>query len=176
MATPPSCRFAPGLGSAEHEARSCPGRGALDESSAEVEVRSWTERDSAFGSARCAGLTTARRTPGRSNISIACFRRIGRGYDRVLERRRAVALARHFREAEGSRSARSRSASAVRQRRSRRTFMTRQARRRARSRRAVGVCRGCGAYTQPRNGKGDAYAYCKACHQARSSGAGRARG
>jgi hypothetical protein len=26
------------------------------------------------------------------------------------------------------------------------------------------VCRGCGAYTQPRNGKGDAYAYCKACH------------
>ena len=30
--------------------------------------------------------------------------------------------------------------------------------------RDVGVCRGCGAYTQPRNGKGDAYAYCKACH------------
>jgi hypothetical protein len=26
------------------------------------------------------------------------------------------------------------------------------------------VCRGCGAYTQPRNGKGDAYAYCKRCH------------
>ena len=23
---------------------------------------------------------------------------------------------------------------------------------------------GCGAYTQPRNGKGDAHAYCKACH------------
>jgi AcrR family transcriptional regulator len=30
--------------------------------------------------------------------------------------------------------------------------------------RYVGVCRGCGAYTQPRNGKGDAYAFCKACH------------
>ena len=30
--------------------------------------------------------------------------------------------------------------------------------------RYVGVCRGCGAYTQPRNGKGDAYAYCRACH------------
>ena len=30
--------------------------------------------------------------------------------------------------------------------------------------RYVGVCRGCGAYTQPRKGKGDAYAYCKACH------------
>jgi hypothetical protein len=27
-----------------------------------------------------------------------------------------------------------------------------------------GVCRGCGAYTQPRNGKGDAYSHCKACH------------
>ena len=27
-----------------------------------------------------------------------------------------------------------------------------------------GVCRGCGAYTQSRNGKGDAYAYCKICH------------
>jgi hypothetical protein len=30
--------------------------------------------------------------------------------------------------------------------------------------RPVGVCRGCGAYTQPRNGKGDAYAFCKRCH------------
>ncbi|MBV8943128.1 MAG: hypothetical protein JO240_15485 [Solirubrobacterales bacterium] len=29
--------------------------------------------------------------------------------------------------------------------------------------RYVGVCRGCGAYTQPRNGKGDAYAYGKRC-------------
>jgi hypothetical protein len=26
------------------------------------------------------------------------------------------------------------------------------------------VCRGCGAYTQARNGKGDGYAYCKRCH------------
>ncbi|HEV3055136.1 MAG TPA: hypothetical protein VGX45_10825, partial [Solirubrobacteraceae bacterium] len=26
------------------------------------------------------------------------------------------------------------------------------------------MCRGCGAYTHPRNGKGDAYAYCEACH------------
>jgi hypothetical protein len=30
--------------------------------------------------------------------------------------------------------------------------------------RYVGLCRGCGAPTQPRNGKGDAYAYCKSCH------------
>jgi hypothetical protein len=29
--------------------------------------------------------------------------------------------------------------------------------------RYVGVCRGCGAYTEPRNGKGDAYRYCKRC-------------
>jgi hypothetical protein len=29
--------------------------------------------------------------------------------------------------------------------------------------RYVGVCRGCGAYTQPRHGKGDAYAFCMAC-------------
>ena len=27
-----------------------------------------------------------------------------------------------------------------------------------------GVCRGCGAPTSARNGKGDAYAYCKRCH------------
>jgi hypothetical protein len=27
-----------------------------------------------------------------------------------------------------------------------------------------GICRGCGAPTQPRNGKGDAYGYCKRCH------------
>jgi hypothetical protein len=27
-----------------------------------------------------------------------------------------------------------------------------------------GVCRGCGAPTQARNGKGDAYEYCKCCH------------
>jgi hypothetical protein len=27
--------------------------------------------------------------------------------------------------------------------------------------RYVGVCRGCGAYTKARNGKGDAYRYCK---------------
>ena len=25
------------------------------------------------------------------------------------------------------------------------------------------MCRGCGAYTQLRNGKGDAYRYCKRC-------------
>jgi hypothetical protein len=33
--------------------------------------------------------------------------------------------------------------------------------------RYLGLCRGCRAYTQPRNGKGDAYRYCKACHPGR---------
>jgi NMD protein affecting ribosome stability and mRNA decay len=31
-------------------------------------------------------------------------------------------------------------------------------------RRYQGVCRGCDAPTTARGGKGDAYAYCKACH------------
>ena len=85
--------------------------------------------------------------------------------DRVLERRRAVALARHYREFEGL---------SIRQIAERlgRSPATVKAyfydptgeKARAVKARYVGVCRGCGAYTQPRNGKGDAYAYCKACH------------
>ena len=87
------------------------------------------------------------------------------GTDRVLERRRAVALARHYREFEGL---------SIRQIADRlgRSPATVKAyfydptgeKARAVKARYVGVCRGCGAYTQPRNGKGDAYAYCKACH------------
>ena len=87
------------------------------------------------------------------------------GTGRVLERRRAVALARHYREFEGL---------SIRQIADRlgRTPATVKAyfydptgeKARAVKARYVGVCRGCGAYTQPRNGKGDAYAYCKACH------------
>jgi AraC-like DNA-binding protein len=85
--------------------------------------------------------------------------------DRVAERRRAVALARHYRECEGL---------SIRQIADRlgRSPATVKAyfydptgeKARAVKARYVGVCRGCGAYTQPRNGKGDAYAYCKACH------------
>ena len=85
--------------------------------------------------------------------------------DRVVERRRAVALARHYREFEGL---------SVRQIADRlgRSPTTIKAyfydptgeKARAVKARYVGVCRGCGAYTQPRNGKGDAYAYCKACN------------
>src|SRR6201995_3628188 len=36
-----------------------------------------------------------------------------------------------------------------------------------------GVCRGCGAPTQPRNGKGDAYEYCKPATPAPPSDASR---
>jgi hypothetical protein len=84
---------------------------------------------------------------------------------RVLERRRAVALARHYREFEGL---------SIRQIADRlgRSSATVKAyfydptgeKARAVKARYQGVCRGCGAYTQPRDGKGDAYAYCKACH------------
>jgi AcrR family transcriptional regulator len=87
------------------------------------------------------------------------------GAGRGLERRRAVALARHCREFEGL---------SIRQIADRlgRSPATVKAyfydptgdKARAVKARYVGVCRGCGAYTQPRNGKGDAYAYCKACH------------
>ena len=87
------------------------------------------------------------------------------GMGRVLERRRAVALARHYREFEGL---------SIRQiaHRLGRSPATVKAyfhdptgdKARAVKARYQGVCRGCGAYTQPRNGKGDAYAYCKRCH------------
>jgi AcrR family transcriptional regulator len=81
------------------------------------------------------------------------------GYDR-----RAVALARHFREAEGLSVAQI----AARLGRSPATIKAyfydpTGEKARAVKARYVGVCRGCGAYTQPRNGKGDAYAYCKRC-------------
>jgi AcrR family transcriptional regulator len=85
--------------------------------------------------------------------------------DRVLERRRAVALARHYREFEGL----SIGQIADRLGRSPATIKAyfydpTGEKARAVKARYVGVCRGCGAYTQPRSGKGDAYAYCKRCH------------
>ena len=86
-------------------------------------------------------------------------------YDRVVERRRAVALARHFRETEGLSIAQiadrlSRSPATVK------AYFYDPTGEKARGvkERYRGVCRGCGAYTQPRNGKGDAYAYCKKWH------------
>jgi AraC-like DNA-binding protein len=86
-------------------------------------------------------------------------------YDPVLERRRAVALARHFRQAEGLSIAQiadrlGRSPATIK------AYFYDPTGEKARTVKAryVGVCRGCGAYTQPRNGKGDAYGYCKRCH------------
>jgi Homeodomain-like domain len=86
-------------------------------------------------------------------------------FDRVAERRRAVALARHFREAEGLSIAQiadrlGRSPATVK------AYFYDPSPKKARAVKAryQGVCRGCGADTQPRNGQGDAYAHCKACH------------
>jgi hypothetical protein len=88
-----------------------------------------------------------------------------RAYDRVLQRRRAVALAHHFREAQGL------SIKQIADRLGRSPATVKAyfydptgEKARAVKARYVGVCRGCGTYTQPRNGKGDAYAYCKGCH------------
>jgi AraC-like DNA-binding protein len=87
------------------------------------------------------------------------------GTDRVAERRRAVALARHYREFEGL---------TIQQIADRlghspatiKAYFYDPTGEKARAVkvRYQGVCRGCGAHTQARNGKGDAYAYCKACH------------
>jgi AraC-like DNA-binding protein len=88
--------------------------------------------------------------------------------DRVTERRPAVALARHYREFEGLSTAQ------IAQRLGRSPATVKAyfydptgEKARAVKARYQGVCRGCGAYTQARNGKGDAYAYCKACHPGR---------
>jgi len=87
------------------------------------------------------------------------------GTGRVAERRRAVALARHYREFEGL------TIQQIADRLGRAPATVKAyfydptgEKARAVKARYVGVCRGCGAYTQPRKGKGDAYAYCKACH------------
>jgi AraC-like DNA-binding protein len=121
----------------------------------------------ASGVARCgilatsaAGTTSTFAIPGGMASD-----RSSPGYDRVLERRRAVALARHFREAEDL----SIGQIADRLGRSPATIKAyfydpTGEKALAVKARYVGVCRGCGAYTQARNGKGDAYAFCKACH------------
>ena len=87
------------------------------------------------------------------------------GIDRVVERRRAVALARHYRDVEGL-SIRGIADRLGRSPATIKAYFSDPTGEKARAVKAryVGVCRGCGAYTQPRSGKGDAYAYCKACH------------
>jgi hypothetical protein len=85
--------------------------------------------------------------------------------DRVRERRRAAQLARHYRDQEGLAIAEighrlGRAESTVK------AYLYDPSGDKAREVKARyrGVCRGCGAPTAPRNGKGDAYAYCKRCH------------
>src|SRR5580704_7640693 len=85
--------------------------------------------------------------------------------DRVSERRRAAKLARHYRDQE-------RLTIAEIARRLGRAEATVKAylydpmgdKARGVKARYRGVCRGCGVPTSARNGKGDAYAYCKRCH------------
>jgi AraC-like DNA-binding protein len=87
------------------------------------------------------------------------------GTRRVLERRRAVVLARHYRDVEGL-SIRDIADRLGRSPATVKTYFYDPTGEKARAVKAryQGVCRGCGAYTQPRNDKGDAYAYCKVCH------------
>src|SRR5205823_7753730 len=83
-------------------------------------------------------------------------------HDRVVERHRAVALAWHFRDAEGLSVAQiadrlGRSPATIK------AYFYDPTGEKAHAVKAryVGLCRTCGAYTQPRNGKGDADRYCK---------------
>jgi transcriptional regulator with XRE-family HTH domain len=85
--------------------------------------------------------------------------------DRVTERRRAAQLARHYRDQEGL------SIAEIARRLGRaqatiKAYLYDPTGDKAREVKARyrGVCRGCGAPTAARNGKGDAYAYCKRCH------------
>jgi hypothetical protein len=85
--------------------------------------------------------------------------------DRVQERRKAAALARHYRDQEGLSIAEiarklGRAEDTVK------AYLYDPTGEKARAVKARyrGVCRGCGAPTSARNGKGDAYAYCKRCH------------
>src|SRR5438552_15808605 len=85
--------------------------------------------------------------------------------DRVTERRRAAQLGRHYRDQEGL------SIAEIARRLGRaeatiKTYLYDPTGDKARTVKARyrGVCRGCRAPTAPRNGKGDAYAYCKRCH------------
>jgi AraC-like DNA-binding protein len=109
--------------------------------------------------------TSARTPPGDGTVARMAPNAHAPVADRVVERRRAVALARHYREAEGLSIVQiadrlGRSPATIK------AYFYDPTGEKARAVKAryVGVCRGCGAYTQPRNGKGDAYAHCKACH------------
>jgi AraC-like DNA-binding protein len=85
--------------------------------------------------------------------------------DRAEQRRRAVAVARHLRENEGLSNAQiaqrlGRSPATIK------GYFYDPTGEKAKTvkRRYQGACRTCGAPTSARNGKGDAYEQCKACH------------
>ena len=85
--------------------------------------------------------------------------------DRVHERRRAAALARHYRDEEGL------SIAEIARRLGRaeatvKAYLYDPTGERARvvKLRYQGVCRECGTPTAARRGKGDAYEFCKSCH------------
>jgi hypothetical protein len=97
--------------------------------------------------------------------------------DRVIERRRAGAVAKHFGETEGLSIAQIADRLGCSPGTVKPYFYYPMGERtRAVKARYLGVCRGCCAYTQPRNGKGDAHAYCKGCHPGRSRPGGPANG
>jgi hypothetical protein len=84
---------------------------------------------------------------------------------RVEERRRAVALARHYRDVDRLSIAEiagrlGRSPARVKAY----LYDPTGAKAREVKARYQGICRSCGSPTQPRNGKGDAYEFCKRCH------------
>src|SRR4051794_38989818 len=85
--------------------------------------------------------------------------------DRVAERRRAVALARHYRDVEQV------SIAEIARRLGRapatiKAYLYDPTGEKAKAVKARyrGYCRSCGADTSPRNGKADAYLYCRRCH------------
>ena len=95
--------------------------------------------------------------------------------DRVAERRRAAALARHYRDAEQL------SIAEIARRLGRapatvKAYLYDPTGEKARAVKARyrGYCRTCGADTSPRNGKGDAYLYCRRCRPGAASASGRA--
>ena len=97
--------------------------------------------------------------------------------DRVSKRRRAAQLARYYRDLECL------SIAEIARRLGRaegtvKTYLYDPIGAKAREVKARyrGVCRGCGAPTAPRNGKGDAYSYCKRCRPAATRGNGPANG